>query len=82
VCNTLIWWILEKKFYTPKFRVLQFDPLRSGEIRRRPCEGHRTSSPSEYVYNSAHVTGPRVRTPCEQCGLGHVCNKVCRNDSL
>jgi hypothetical protein len=21
--NTRIWWILEKKFYTPKFRVLQ-----------------------------------------------------------
>jgi hypothetical protein len=30
------------------------------------------------MYNSAHVAGPRV----EQCGLGHVCNKVRRNDSL
>jgi hypothetical protein len=25
--NTLIWWILEKKFYTPKFRVLQLTTL-------------------------------------------------------
>ena len=30
------------------------------------------------MYNLAHVAGPRV----EQCGLGRVCNKVRRNDSL
>jgi hypothetical protein len=25
--NTWIWWIIEKKFYTPKFRVLKSNPL-------------------------------------------------------
>jgi hypothetical protein len=34
------------------------------------------------MYNLAHVAGPRVQTPREQCRLGHVCNKVYRNDSL
>jgi hypothetical protein len=57
-----------------------FGPLRSGETRRRPHEDHRTSSPSEQ--GDAHVAGPRVRTSREQCGLGRVYNKVCRNDSL
>jgi hypothetical protein len=34
------------------------------------------------MYNSTHVAGPRVRTQREQCGLGRVCNKVYRNDSM
>jgi hypothetical protein len=34
------------------------------------------------VCNLAHGIGPRPQMPCGQSGWGHVCNKVCCNDTL
>jgi hypothetical protein len=45
----------------------------------RLCPPQREEGP---MCNLAHVVGPRPRMPCGQSELGHVCNKVCCNDSL